>query len=77
MKTSIKDELHKLINNCNNESTLEEAKEVLQETKERDWWDDLTEEDQSRVLESEAQYERGEFITHDDLMRQYGPKKNL
>ena len=36
----------------------------------KDWWDELTEEDKNRVMESEAQYEKGDFISHEELMRQ-------
>jgi hypothetical protein len=69
METLIKQELHQLIKDCTDESVLEEAKILLQDDMKVDWWDDLTEEDQNRVMESEAQYERGEFISHEELMK--------
>ena len=71
MNTLIKQDLHQMIEKCDDESLLEEAKTLLQEHEgTKDWWDDLTEEDQNLVMESEAQYEKGDFISHEELMRQ-------
>ena len=69
MEIALKKELHQLIDNCNNEMLLAEAKELLQSSDAKDWWDELTEEDKSLVLESEAQYQKGNFISHKDLMQ--------
>jgi len=77
MNTLIKQELLELVKNCNDESILEEAKALLQDDQKGDWWDDLTEEDKNLVLESEARYEKGEFISHEELMRQVAAKKKV
>jgi hypothetical protein len=51
---------------------LSEAKSLLESEKEvKDWWDELTEEDKNLVMESEAEYEKGNFILHKDLMQQF------
>lgn len=72
MLPDIKNELHSLIENCNNELLLEEAKSILQSAPQvNDWWDELTEEDKNLVMESETQYEKGAFITHAQLMQQF------
>ncbi len=71
METPIKKELHHLIDTCNDEILLAEAKELLQSSTVKDWWDDLTEEDKNLVMESEIQYEKGNFINHTDLMQQF------
>ena len=72
MNADIKNELHKLIDNCDNEMLLSEAKTLLESDKEiKDWWDELTEEDKNLVMESEAEYEKGNFISHKDLMQQF------
>lgn len=63
MHPFIKHELHKLIDSCDNELLLEEAKNVLQNTNAKDWWDELTEENKSSITASETQYERGVFLT--------------
>ncbi|HEX5153501.1 MAG TPA: hypothetical protein VFW07_18760 [Parafilimonas sp.] len=71
MNTDIKNELHKLIDNCDNKLLLSEAKALLESGNEiKDWWDELTEEDRNLVMESEVEYEKGNFISHDDLMQQ-------
>lgn len=44
MSNDIKNELHKLVDNCNNEMLLSEAKALLELNKQvKDWWDELTE----------------------------------
>ena len=70
MNSEIKNELHKLIDNCDNELLLSETKSLLESKKIKDWWDELTEEDKDLVLESEAEYEKGNFISHQQLMQQ-------
>ncbi len=40
MNNAIKQELHQLVENCNNELSLEEAKALFQ--CEKDWWEELT-----------------------------------
>ena len=78
MNTDIKNELHKLIDNCNNELLLLETKTFPESEKEiKDWWDELTEEDKNLVMESDAEYEKGNFISHNDLMQQAEAWKNL
>ena len=49
MSFIIKQELHQLIDKCNDESLLEDAKLLFQEQDPSyDWWDDLSEEDKKR-----------------------------
>ena len=71
METAIKQELHKLVDKCDNEVLLAEAKELLQSEGADDWWNELSEEDKNLVMESEAGYEKGNFISHKDLMQQF------
>jgi hypothetical protein len=76
MNFSIKQELHQLIDNCSNESQLEDVRSILQDQDPLyDWWDDLSEKDQNLLKESDAQYGRGEYITFSELMRQLDAKK--
>lgn len=71
MISDIKTELHMLVDNCDNELLLSEAKTLLESGKEiKEWWDELTEEDKNPVMESEAEYEKGNFISHQELMLQ-------
>lgn len=74
MPDPIKEELHKLIDQCNNEVLLAEAKELL--LTDIDWWDELSEHDKNLVMESEVQYGKGDFINHEELMQRFEEWKN-
>lgn len=68
----IKRELHQLIDKCDNELILEEAKALLETDKAvDDWWDELTEEDKNMVRESEVQYGKGNYISQKELMQRF------
>ncbi|HVU54888.1 MAG TPA: hypothetical protein VHD83_07525 [Puia sp.] len=76
MNYAIKEKLHQLIDLCDNKSQLEDIRSILQDQDSSyDWWDELSEEEQSQVRESEEQYERGEYITFSELMSQLDAKK--
>lgn len=66
-----KQELHKLIDSCDNEILLEEAKQLLLSPLVKDWWDELAPEDKHLVMESEAHYQQGNFISHQQLMQEF------
>lgn len=68
----IKQQLHQLVDQCENEELLEEVKSLLETgNKEKDWWDDLTETDKNLLMESEVQYGKGNFINHEELMKRF------
>lgn len=69
MSNPIKQELHELVDKCDNEILLEEARELLQSGK--DWWEDLTDTDRNLIMESEVQYSKGDFIDHKQLMQRF------
>jgi len=69
MSNSIKQELHELVEKCDNEILLEEARELLESDK--DCWDELSETDRNLVMESEVQYSKGDFINHKELMQRF------
>jgi hypothetical protein len=73
LNNSIRQELHQLVDKCSNTLLLEEAKALLQTDK--DWWEELTDEDKNLVLESEVQYRKGNFISHQELMKRFGEWK--
>ncbi len=50
---------------------LAEAKELLQSTDVKDWWDELTQEDKNLVIESETEYQKGNFISHKNLIQEF------
>lgn len=51
-------------------SILNSIKKIF-EKEEKDWWDDLTEEQQNILNESMEQYERGEFSSFDDFIKSH------
>ena len=71
MNNSIKKEIHELVDKCNNEVLLEETKVLLETAGTGDWWDELSEEDKSLVQESELQYGKEDFISHQELMQRF------
>ena len=71
MSSELKQRLHKLIDECENETLLNEAKDVLESPDLKDWWDDLSEDEQNVLMESEEQYGKGEYISHNSLMQQF------
>ena len=70
METQIKIELHQLIDNCNDEVLLTEAKELLQSAPGNDWWDELSEEDKKLILKSETEFKEGKFTKHSMVMQE-------
>lgn len=69
MNNSIKKEIHELVDKCNDEHLLNDAKELLETA--GDWWDELSEEDKNLIMESETQYGKGDFISHQELMQRF------
>ena len=66
-----KQELHQLVDSCDNELLLEEAKQLLLSSSVKDWWEELTPEDKNMVMESEEQYQKGNFVSHQELMKEF------
>jgi len=71
MSDIIKQELHRLVDRCDNEMLLEEAKVLLEAGDKKDWWNELSEEDKNLIMESEVQYGKGDFISHEELMKRF------
>lgn len=61
-------ELMKMLMKTENPSVLQAIRKVFQK-EEKDWWDDLTEEQQNILNESMEQYEKGEFSSFDDFIK--------
>ena len=66
MSYSIKDEIHQLIDKCEEEAVLYEIKDRLKDN-EKDWWDELSKEEQEEILESDRQVQAGNFYTHEEV----------
>jgi hypothetical protein len=63
-------ELMKMLMETENPSVLQAIRKIFQK-EEKDWWDELTEEQQNILNESMEQYERGEFSSFDDFIKPY------
>ena len=61
-------ELMKMLMETENPSVLQAIRKIFQK-EEKDWWDDLTEEQQNILNESMEQYERGEFSSFNDFIK--------
>ena len=61
-------ELMKMLMETENPSVLKAIRKIFQK-EEKDWWDDLTEEQQIILNESMEQYEKGEFSSFDDFIK--------
>jgi hypothetical protein len=74
MNSLLKQRLHELIDNCDNELLLEEVKAILQLG--NDWWDKLPAPDKNLLMESEAKYGKGIFISHEELIKRFQEWQN-
>lgn len=76
MNPDLKQKLHALVDNCNDEFLLEEAKAVLESDQSgKEFWDELDEEDKDIFLGTEEEHEQGHSITHHRLMHQFNEWK--
>ncbi|TRX23466.1 hypothetical protein FNW25_13075 [Flavobacterium franklandianum] len=63
-----KSELLKLLAETNDESIIASIKKIFS-TQKKDFWDELTEEQQDILNESLEQYERGEYSSFDEFIK--------
>lgn len=63
-----KSELLKLLAETNDESIIASIRKIFT-SKKKDFWDELTEEQQDILNESLEQYERGEYTSFDEFIK--------
>ena len=61
-------ELIKLLAETNDESIITSIKNIFN-SKKKDWWDNLTEEQQNIINESLEEYEKGNFSSFDEFIK--------
>lgn len=61
-------ELIKLLAETNDESIIASIKNIFN-SKKKDFWDDLTEEQQNTINESLEDYEKGNFSSFDEFIK--------
>ena len=67
---SEKQELMKLLKETKNPSVIKGIRNVFQKEK-KDWWDELSVDQQNSLNESLEEYERGEFSSFDEFIKPY------
>ncbi|HAH55387.1 MAG TPA: hypothetical protein DCM02_08940 [Flavobacterium sp.] len=63
-----KSKLIRLLEETNDESIIASIKKIFT-TKKKDWWDELSEEQQDILNESIEQYEKGEFTSFEKFIK--------
>lgn len=72
MAPDLKQKLHMLIDSCNDEFLLEEARAVLESPQTgKEFFNELDDEDIETFLEAEEEHEKGHVATHNRLMHQF------
>jgi hypothetical protein len=64
MNSELKQEVHKLVDECKDDSLLQEAK-VLLDTK-KDWWDELTEEQQAELIKQTKEPDEKDTLSYEE-----------
>ncbi len=74
-ETDLKAQIRSLIDAVEDDSVLEIVKLILVNSSEsKDWWNSLSESSKERTLESLAEYKRGEYKSHANLMQEMAEK---
>jgi hypothetical protein len=65
---SLKEKIHQLVENCGDEMVLYNTLEVLEQSvTDKDWWEELPEEEKKKTLASFDQSGKGQTIIHENL----------
>jgi len=76
MDPNLKQKIHQLVDNCNDEFLLEEARVVLESSNTgKEFWNELDDEDKDSFRELEDEHEHGHSVTHQRLKHQFGEFK--
>ncbi len=67
--TLLKQELHQLIEACDNELLLQQARNILLSDNVKDWWDELIDDDNDSPVVSGLQFQQGDV----QLLQQIEP----
>lgn len=70
----MKTQLHRLIEETDDETLLAEWVEQLEQTKQEDWWEALSPAQQARLHQSELQHQEGRVVSNEvvlDKIRQW------
>ena len=63
-------ELIKMLAETDDQSIIESVKKIFSSNK-KDFWEELSQEQKFEIEESEREYERGEYVNFEDVMKKY------
>ncbi|CAD0003578.1 hypothetical protein [Flavobacterium chungangense] len=63
-------ELIKLLADTEDPTILKSIRKIFKK-EQKDWWDDLTDQQKEEIEEGERQIERGEFVLYEDMMKKH------
>lgn len=70
-------EIVQLVLNTNKTTLLNKIEEILKKNAAKDWWDEISDEEKKAIEQGLAEADRGEFISHEEVMKQVKDKYNL
>jgi len=70
-------EIVQLILNTKKPSVLKKVEDVLKKEKLTNWWDEISEAERHAIEQGLAEAERGELISHEQVMKEVKAKYNL
>jgi predicted transcriptional regulator len=74
----LKSDLHQLIDNINDVTILNAVKVLLSKKEEgSDWWNEISEAERKLIEQGLAEADRGEFIPHEQVMKEARAKYKL
>lgn len=69
-------ELVRLILNTEKAAVLEKVEAMLKKEVNSDWWDEIGEDEKNAIEESLAEADRGDFLSHEEVMKEVRAKYN-
>jgi predicted transcriptional regulator len=69
----LRTDLHNIIDKITDSNILNAVKTLLsgKAVTQTDWWDTISDEERAEIEQGFAEADRGEVITHEDVMRKY------
>jgi len=70
---ALRSDLHNMIDKITDSNILNAVKTLLSEkaATQTDWWDEISDEERAEIKEGLAETEKGEVISHEEVMAKY------
>ena len=69
METLLKNELHQLIDSCDDDNRLMQVKKIFEENNNVDWWNELTEPQQENLTQLLNEPDEKNAMPHTDFLK--------